>query len=67
VELDQLEPSVSVRGLHHRVLHPDALEPHHAIHPIALDLPFSLQLETELGEEPRLRGLCPSTVETLRT
>jgi hypothetical protein len=53
VELHQLEPSVAVRGLHHRVLHPDALEPDHAVHPTALDLPLSLQLESEFDEERR--------------
>ena len=56
VELHQLEPTVAVRGLHHRVLHPDALEPDHAVHPTALDLPLSLQLESEFDEERR-RGL----------
>jgi hypothetical protein len=56
VELHQLEPAASVRRLHHRVLHPDALEPHHAVHPTALNLPFSLQLESEFDEERR-RGL----------
>jgi hypothetical protein len=30
VTLRLLEPSVAVRGLHHRDLCPDALEPHHA-------------------------------------
>src|SRR5438128_3496044 len=55
VELDQLEPSVAVRGLHHCVLHPDALETHDAVHPTALDRPLALQLESELDEE-RLRG-----------
>ena len=53
VELDQLEPSVAVRGLHHRALRPDALEPHHAVHPTVLDLPFALQFESELDEERR--------------
>src|SRR5467141_3534891 len=53
VKLDQLEPSVAVRGLHHRDLHPDALEPHHAVHPTALDRPLALQLESELDEERR--------------
>jgi hypothetical protein len=50
------EPTVAVRGLHHRVLHPDALEPDDAVHPTALDLPLSLQLESEFDEERR-RGL----------
>ena len=36
--------SVAVGGLHHRVLHPDALEPDHAVHPTALDLPLSCSL-----------------------
>jgi hypothetical protein len=53
VKLHQLEPSVAVRGLHHRELHPDALEPHHAVDPTALDQPLALQLESELGEEGR--------------
>ena len=53
VKLHQLEPSVAVRSLHHRELHPDALEPHHTVHPTALDLPFTLQLESELDEERR--------------
>jgi hypothetical protein len=53
VKLDHLKPSVAVRGLHHRVLHPDALEPHHAVHPTALDRPLALQLESELDEERR--------------
>ena len=34
-------------------LHPDALEPHHAVHPTALDRPLALQLESELDEERR--------------
>src|SRR3989442_11705393 len=55
VELDQLEPSVAVRGLHHCVLHPDALETHDAVHPTAPDRPLALQLESEHDEE-RLRG-----------
>jgi hypothetical protein len=42
VNLHQLEPSVAVRGLHHRDVHPDALEPHHAVHPIALDRRLAL-------------------------
>jgi hypothetical protein len=40
----QLEPSVAVRGLHHRDLRPGALEPHDAVHPTALDRPPALQL-----------------------
>src|SRR5881227_3090082 len=53
VKLHQLEPSVAVRGLHHRQLRLDALEPYHAVHPAALDLPLALQLESELDEERR--------------
>src|SRR2546427_9205650 len=52
-QLRQLEPSVAVRGLHHRDLRPDALEPHHAVHPTALHWPTALQLESELDEERR--------------
>ena len=47
----ELEPSVAIRGLPHRVLHPDALEPYHAVHPTALDQPLVLQLESNLDEE----------------
>src|SRR5436309_12029676 len=53
VKLRQLESSMAVRGLHHRDLRPDALEPHHAVHPTALDRPLALQLESELDEERR--------------
>src|SRR6202521_2702962 len=53
VKLRQLESSVAVRGLQHRDLRPDALEPHHAVHPTALDRPLALQLESELDEERR--------------
>jgi hypothetical protein len=51
VELRQLESSVAVRSLHDRNLRPDALEPHDAIYPAALDRPLALQLESELDEE----------------
>jgi hypothetical protein len=40
-------------GLHHRELRLDALEPHHAVHPLPLDLPLALWLESELDEERR--------------
>ena len=43
---------MAVRGLHHRDLCPDALEPH-AVHPTALDRPLALQLESRLDEERR--------------
>jgi hypothetical protein len=55
VELHQLEPSVAVRGLHHRGVPADALESHDAVHPTAPDLPLALQLEAELDEERRRR------------
>ena len=48
VELRQLESSVAVRGLDHRDIRPDALEPDRAIHPTALDWPLALQLESAL-------------------
>ena len=51
VELDQLELSVAVRGLHHRRVDQDALEPDDAVHPPALDRCLALQLESELDEE----------------
>lgn len=51
VELRQLESSAAVRGLHDRDLCPDALKPHDAIHPAALDRPLALQLESELDEK----------------
>ena len=46
---------MAVRRFHHRALRPDALEPHDAVHPTALDRPLAQQLESELDEE-RLRG-----------
>ena len=51
VELRQLESSVAVRGLQHRDLCPDAVEPHDAVHPAALYRPLALQLEAEFDEE----------------
>jgi hypothetical protein len=44
VKLHQLEPAMAVRGLQHRDLRPDALEPHHAVHPTALDRPLARSL-----------------------
>jgi len=64
VELHQFEPTVAVRGLHHRVLHPDALEPHHAVHPTALDLPFSLQRESEFDEDAVAASRSSTTMPT---
>jgi hypothetical protein len=55
VELHQLEPTVAVRGLHHRDLRPDALEPDHVVHPTAPDRPLALQLESEF-DASRLKG-----------
>jgi hypothetical protein len=44
---------VAVRGLQHRDLRPDALEPYHAVRPIGFDHAFALHLESELDEERR--------------
>jgi hypothetical protein len=41
----------AVRGLQDRDLCPDAVEPHDAVHPAALDRPLALQLESEFDEE----------------
>src|SRR2546427_11309913 len=66
VELHQLEPSVTVRGLQHRVLRPAVLEPHHAVPPTALDLPLALQRESELDEErPRGREIVDHNAHVL--
>jgi hypothetical protein len=46
---------VAVRRLQHRDIDPDALEPHHAVHPFALDRHLAQHLEPELDEE-RLRS-----------
>jgi hypothetical protein len=35
---------MAIRGLQHRDLCPDAIEPHETVHPAALDRPFTLQL-----------------------
>src|SRR5439155_688014 len=51
VELNQLEPSLAIRGLEHRNVRPDALEAHHTVNPTALDQPFALQLESKLDKE----------------
>src|SRR5262249_4227440 len=47
-ELDQLESSVAVRGLQDRGVCPDAVEPHDAVHPGALDRPLALPLEPDV-------------------
>jgi hypothetical protein len=49
VELHRLQPSVAV--FEHRDLRPDALEPHHAVHPTAIDRRLGLQLGSGLDEE----------------
>jgi hypothetical protein len=51
VEFRQLESSVAVRGLEHRQLCLDAVEPHDAVHRAALDRPLALQLESKFDEE----------------
>jgi hypothetical protein len=51
VEFRQRESSVAVRGLQDRDLCPDAVKPHDAVHPAALDRPLALQLESEFDEE----------------
>src|SRR3954451_10872788 len=51
VELDQLEPAVAVRALHHRRVVLDPLEPDDAVHLRAADREPALHLEPELGEE----------------
>jgi hypothetical protein len=51
VEFRQLKSSVAVRGLQERDLRPDAVEPHDAVHPAALDRGPSLQLESKFDEE----------------
>ena len=51
VELRQLESPMAVRGLQHRNLCPDAVEPYPAVHPPALDRPLALQLESEFDKE----------------
>jgi hypothetical protein len=51
VEFRQLESSVAIRGLQERDLCPDAVEPHDAVHPAALDPPASVQLESKFDEE----------------
>ena len=42
---------MAVRSLHDRDFCPDAVEPHDAIDPPALDRSLALQLESELDEE----------------
>src|SRR5215470_16528528 len=55
MELHQFEATVAVWALHHRDLNPDSLEPHNAVHPIALDQAAALQFESD-GDEERRRG-----------
>jgi hypothetical protein len=56
VKPHQLQPSMAVGGLQHRDVHADALEPHHTVHPTALDRPLTQHLESELDEELRRGG-----------
>jgi hypothetical protein len=51
VELRQLNPTVAVRGPHHRDVGTDVVEPDGAVHPRPLDLRLAFQLHTEFGEE----------------
>src|SRR5512133_3897723 len=53
VKLHQFEPSMAFRSLQHRDVHADALEPHHTVHPTALNRPLTQHLESELDEERR--------------
>jgi hypothetical protein len=51
LELRQLDPAVAIRRLQHRDVRAGSLEPDDAVHPIALDRPFALQVEAEREEE----------------
>src|SRR5262252_1560163 len=51
VELVQLNPTVAVRGPHHRNLASNVLEPNDTIHPTPLDGHLALQLHTKFDEE----------------
>ena len=64
VELHQLQSSVAVRSLHHRSVRPDALEPHDAIHPAALDRPLALQLESDSTKTSVAAGRSSTTTPT---
>jgi integrase len=44
---------MAVRSLQHRDFHADALEPHHTVHPTALNRALTQHLESELNEERR--------------
>ena len=56
VEFHEFESSMAVRGLQHRDGHPDALKPHHPVHPAALDRSLSQHFESEVDEELRRGG-----------
>jgi hypothetical protein len=47
----QFQPSMAVRGAHHRDVRSDSLEPDEAIHRGALDGGLAFQFQPERGEE----------------
>src|SRR4051794_20039609 len=51
VEPHQLDPRLAVRGLQHRELGPDALQPHDPVDPVAANGPLTLPLEPQLEKE----------------
>src|SRR5262249_17886186 len=51
VELVQLEPTVTVRGPHHRNLASNVLESNDTVHPTPLDGRLALQLHTKFHKE----------------
>src|SRR5262249_5807172 len=51
VEFVQLEPTVAVRGPHHRNLASNVLEPNDTVHPTPLDGHLAIQLHTKFHEE----------------
>jgi len=56
VELGQLNPTVAVRGPHHRNLGPNVLEPNDKVHPRSLHWHLALQFHTKFDKEC-LRGI----------
>src|SRR5262245_25421057 len=51
VELIQLEPTLAVRGPHHRNLASNVLEPNDTVYPTALDGHLALQLHAKFDKE----------------
>jgi hypothetical protein len=47
MELRQLKPAVAVRGLQHRDVDSDAVEPDDTVHPTSLDRRLALQLHAK--------------------